>query len=391
MMIFADYEYCSINYHSMNRSKRHLLKSSFMKITICAQISAFLTYSTLVQAAKRLGGKHFSSSNKALETLQVSSHLGWVKIVVAGAESAAITELPSLLQLKDLEYLDLSMNNFTGFQVPEFIGSLKELRYLNLSGSFFSGTIPQTLGNLSNLLYLDLNNFLDQSNQIDLEWLSGLSSLVYFNLGGADLSKAGAYWLEVFNKLHYLIELHLPNFNLSSLLLSFPSLNFASLQVLDLSNNGFNSTIPHWLFNIASLLSLDLSSNDLRGFIKLRSCQLGPKFSTWLRNQTELRTLVLNKARISDTISDWFWQLSLTLDELDVAYNELRGRVPNSLGFNFPAKVDLSFNNFEGRLLLWSFNVTKLYLRDNSFSGLIPNDIGQNLPFLTDLGISFNF
>ncbi|KDO55603.1 hypothetical protein CISIN_1g0373252mg, partial [Citrus sinensis] len=103
-------------------------------------------------------------------------------------------------------------------------------------------------------------------------------------------------------------------------------------------------------------------------------------------NQTELRTLVLNKARISDTISDWFWQLSLTLDELDVAYNELRGRVPNSLGFNFPAKVDLSFNNFEGRLLLWSFNVTKLYLRDNSFSGLIPNDIGQNLPFLTDLG-----
>ncbi|KAK9221946.1 hypothetical protein WN944_010377 [Citrus x changshan-huyou] len=283
------------------------------------------------------------------------------------------------------------MNNFTGFQVPEFIGSLKELRYLNLSGSFFSGTIPQTLGNLSNLLYLDLNNFLDQSNQIDLEWLSGLSSLVYFNLGGADLSKAGAYWLEVFNKLHYLIELHLPNFNLSSLLLSFPSLNFASLQVLDLSNNGFNSTIPHWLFNIASLLSLDLSSNDLRGFIKLRSCQLGPKFSTWLRNQTELRTLVLNKARISDTISDWFWQLSLTLDELDVAYNELRGRVPNSLGFNFPATVDLSFNNFEGRLLLWSFNVTKLYLRDNSFSGPIPDDIGQNLPLLTDLDISFNF
>ncbi|KAH9743543.1 hypothetical protein KPL70_003342 [Citrus sinensis] len=456
---------------------------------------------------------------------------------------------PSLLQLKDLEYLDLSMSNFTGFQVPEFIGSLKELRYLNLSGSFFSGTIPQSLGNLSNLLYLDLNNFLDQSNQIDLEWLSGLSSLVYFNLGGADLSKAGAYWLEVFNKLHSFVELHLPNCNLPSLPLSFPSLNFASLQVLDLSNNDFNSTTPHWLFNITSLLCLDLGSNDLQGdipdgfaslnslqeldlsgnsflggqlsrnlgklcnlrtmilsrnnissevsdfldglsectnsilleklelrfnqftenfgqlsalevldlsenkwegvitesrfrnlssleelsltiespqsltkdsinvtllfnissdwfppfklgFIKLRSCQLGPKFPTWLRNQTELRTLVLNKARISDTIPDWFWQLSLTLDELDVAYNELRGRVPNSLGFNFPATVDLSSNNFEGRLpLCLSGSIPEsigslrtlrfLVLRNNYLSGELPLSL-KNCTFMESLDLGDN-
>ncbi|KDO51965.1 hypothetical protein CISIN_1g038633mg, partial [Citrus sinensis] len=120
---------------------------------------------------------------------------------------------PSLLQLKDLKYLDLSMNNFKGFKVPEFIGSLKELRYLNLSGSFFSGTIPQSLGNLTNLLYLDLNNFLDQSNQIGLGWLSGLPSLKYLNLGGADLSKDAAYWLESISMLRSLVELRLPNCN----------------------------------------------------------------------------------------------------------------------------------------------------------------------------------
>lgn len=151
-----------------------------------------------------------------------------------------------------------------------------------------------------------------------------------------------------------------------------------------LTKDSINVTL---IFNISS----DWFPPFKLGFIKLRSCQLGPKFPTWLRNQTELRTLVLNKARISDTIPDWFWQLSLNLDELDVAYNELRGRVPNSLGFNFPATVDLSSNNFEGRLPLWSFNVTKLYLRDNSFSGPIPDDIGQNLHLLTDLDISFNF
>ncbi|KAH9743530.1 LRRNT 2 domain-containing protein [Citrus sinensis] len=454
------------------------------------------------------------------------------------------------------------MNNFKGFKVPEFIGSLKELRYLNLSGSFFSGTIPQSLGNLSNLLSLDLNNFLDQSNQIGLGWISGLPSLKYLNLGGADLSKAAAYWLESISMLRSLVELHLPNCNLPILPIHFPSLNFTSLQVLDLSNNGFNSTIPHWLFNITRLSSLDLNTNDLQGdipdgfaslnslqqldlsgnsflggrlsrnlgklcnlrtlklsrnnfsgevsdfideklelgfnqlngdlpsslgylknlrylelwhnsfvgsippsignltflkelylssnqmngkfpenfgqlsavevldlsenqwegiitethfrklsnlkelslhkqsenislifnisshwippfkltFINIRSSQLGPKFPTWLRNQTELTTLVLNNVRISDTIADWFWQLDLTLDELNVAYNELSGRIPNSLGFRFPGTVDLSSNSFEGPLPLW----------DNSFSGPIPRDFGQKIPFLTDLDISFN-
>ncbi|KAL9457945.1 hypothetical protein AB3S75_006900 [Citrus x aurantiifolia] len=164
-------------------------------------------------------------------------------------------------------YEDDAGHELGGFKVPEFIGSLKELRYLNLSGSFFSGTIPQSLGNLSNLLYLDLNNFLDQSNQIGLGWISVLPSLKYLNLGGADLSKAAAYWLESISMLRSLVELHLPNCNLPVLPNHFPSLNFTSLQVLDLSNNGFNSTIPHWLFNITRLSSLDLNTNDLQGDI----------------------------------------------------------------------------------------------------------------------------
>ncbi|KAL9454365.1 hypothetical protein AB3S75_009870 [Citrus x aurantiifolia] len=502
-------------------------------------------------------------------------------------EDDAVHELrgeisPSLLQLKDLEYLDMSLNNFKGVQLPEFIGSLKELRYLNLSGSFFSGIIPQSLGNLSNLLYLDLNNFLDQSNQIGLGWLSGLSSLKYLNLGGVDLSNTAAYWLEIFSKLPSIVELHLPNCNLPILPIHFPSLNFTSLQVLDLSNNGFNSTIPHWLFNITNLLSLDLNSNDLQGdipdgfaslnslqlldlsgnsflegqlsrnlgtlcnlqtlklslnqfrgevsdfidglsecinssslarlelgynqltgnlpislgylknlrylelwynsflgsippsignltflqelyltsnqmngkfpesfgqlsairvlelsdnqwegfiteahlrnltsleelsliktsnsslsfnisfdwippfklrYLVIRYYQLGPKFPTWLRNQTELTTLVLNGASISDTLPSWFWQLNLTLDELDVGGNHLSGRIPNTLVFRFPGSVDLSSNRFDGPLPLWSSNLTKLYLRDNLFSGPIPNDLGQKTPFLTDLDISFN-
>jgi hypothetical protein len=66
---------------------------------------------------------------------------------------------PSLLSLHHLEHLDLSLNNVSGpaGRLPEFLGLLKNLRYLNLSGTSFFGTVPPQLGNLSKLHYLDLS------------------------------------------------------------------------------------------------------------------------------------------------------------------------------------------------------------------------------------------
>ncbi|GAY58233.1 hypothetical protein CUMW_185500 [Citrus unshiu] len=342
--------------------------------------------------------KHYFSQRKTLQTLQAGSRLGSEKIAVDGEdfdqyEDDAGHELggpigPSLLQLKDLKYLDLSMNNFKGFKVPEFIGSLKELRYLNLSGSFFSGTIPQSLGNLSNLLYLDLNNFLDQSNQIGLGWLSGLPSLKHLNLGGADLSKAAADWLQSISILRSLVELHLPNCNLPILPFHFPSLNFTSLQVLDLSNNGFNSKIPHWLFNITRLSSLDLNTNDLQGdipdgFASLNSLQqldlsgnsfLGGRLSRNLGKLCNLRPLRLSTNSISGEVSDFINGLSectnsSLLEKLELGFNQLTGDLPNSLGY--------------------LKNLRYLELWDNYFVGSIPPSIG-NLTFLKELYLSSN-
>ena len=159
--------------------------------------------------------------------------------------------------------------------------------------------------------------------------------------------------------------------------------NLSSLKQLSITKSSPNVSL---VFNISS----DWAPPFKLTYINLRSCQLGPKFPTWLRTQNELTTVVLNNARISGTIPDWLWKLDLQLSELDIAYNQLSGRVPNSLVFSYLANVDLSSNLFDGPLPLWSSNVSTLYLRDNFFSGPIPQNIGEAMPILTDLDISWN-
>ncbi|XVF57816.1 hypothetical protein PTKIN_Ptkin07bG0012800 [Pterospermum kingtungense] len=446
---------------------------------------------------------------------------------------------PSLLDLKYLNYLDLSMNDFGGVPIPNFIGSLETLRYLNLSGASFGGSLPSFLGNLTSLRYLDLNSCFGDSNKNHLHWLSTLFHLKHLNLGSVDLSMTSTYWLEAVNMLPSLEELYLPACGLSIFPSSFPLVNLSSLLVLDLSNNGFNSSIPSWLFNISSLEYLDLNSNDLTGeipdgfaymhflcglsrcnncslesldlgynklsgflpdslrglrnlknlllegnyflgsipesisnlsslefldlsgngmkgtiprslgqlsslvsldvilnqwegviteahfsnltslkelsvssnfsnitltfnvssnwippfklnFIEISSCEVGPEFPAWLRNQNELQYVAMWNAGIKGSIPEWFWKLDLVLEMLDLRFNQITGTVPNSIKFMPQGQLFLYQNHFMGPLPVLSSNVSVLYLGHNMFSGPIPHDIGEKMPMLTDVDFSFN-
>ncbi|KAG6493129.1 hypothetical protein ZIOFF_048106 [Zingiber officinale] len=85
---------------------------------------------------------------------------------------------PSLLNLTRLERLNLSWNDFEGAQIPQFIGSFLNLKYLELSWSNFTGVIPSQLGNLSSLCHLGLQSrWVATQIAHRLDWLSGLSSL----------------------------------------------------------------------------------------------------------------------------------------------------------------------------------------------------------------------
>ncbi|XP_057785008.1 receptor-like protein 19 [Salvia miltiorrhiza] len=86
--------------------------------------------------------------------------------------------------LKTFTTIDLSSNNFSG-SIPDSIGNLNSLRYLNLSHNNLMGHIPASLGNISVLESLDLS-----SNKLDggiPRELTRLTFLAKLNLSMNDL------------------------------------------------------------------------------------------------------------------------------------------------------------------------------------------------------------
>ncbi|XP_039136503.1 receptor-like protein EIX2 [Dioscorea cayenensis subsp. rotundata] len=322
---------------------------------------------------------------------------------------------PALLWLKHLKYLDLSMNFFGGIQIPAFIGSLAQLRYLDLSCAGFSGLVPHELGNLSHLHHLDLSNpFYSSWNKLYIVgsyWLSNLSSLQYLNLNFVGLSKA-TDWLESLNTLPSVSEIYLSNCTLE-LPLSLAQVNLTKLKVLDLSSNNVHSVVPPWLFKLSSLENLDLSVN---AFKELVPSAIG--------NLTSLRVLNLANNRVLEvgvplSLENLCMLTSLDLsgnkylhgdlnelgevfsgcikDSLEIlnwVFSELTGQFPDWLGNLKSLKMlNLYGNYFYGPFLqLGLHSLKKLDVSRNTLNGSVPVNLAHlaGLAKLQHLGFSAN-
>ncbi|KAH6755124.1 hypothetical protein C2S53_017888 [Perilla frutescens var. hirtella] len=289
----------------------------------------------------------------------------------------------ALLELHHLTNLDLSGNQFDD-QFPEFIGSMKQLKHLNLQECFFNVTVPPQLGNLTNLQTLDLslNSFWSESD--NLNWLSHLSLLTRLDLSFSfDLSHTN--WLQQILKLRSLQELYLDGSNIAG---AIPSANysFASLSTLDLSYNEFTSTTLDWLFNIStSLATLYMFHNNLDGSIPdvfgrlvfledldLSGNMLEGGISKSLGNLSHLQTLSLSNNDFRGDLDELFKNLStkvwMSLESLNLSYNQLIGSLLDLKAFP---------------------TLRNLYLGSNKFTGSMPESLSQH-SVLEQLDVSFN-
>ncbi|KAK9212623.1 hypothetical protein WN943_002005 [Citrus x changshan-huyou] len=307
------------------------------------------------------------------------------------------------------------------------------LRFLDLSGAGFVGMIPNQIGNLSNLQYLNLRpNYLGGLYVEDLGWLYDLSLLENLDLSGVDLSKVSNGPL-VTNALRSLLVLQLAGCQLSH----FPPLsvaNFSSLVTLDLSHNQFdNSLIATQLYGLCNLVFLDLSDNNFQGPIpdtiqnwtSLRHLDLSSNHFSylipeWLNKFSRLEYLSLSSNRLQGRISSVLLENLSSIQSLDLSFNELEWKIPSNftamatfLGsdsiytiqypsdFSFPGKffniteqfVEEELITLEGKTLTFKAVLrllTNIDLSNNKFSGEIPAEITV-LRELQSLNLSHNF
>lgn len=130
----------------------------------------------------------------------------------------------------NLEYLSLKNDDLE--IVPDGLSKLKKLKTLDLSGNNFK-TLPPTLGGLSKLEVLYMND----EKQFDLE-----------------------NSIETISKMKSLKELHLENDNLKSLPKKFEKIS--SLETLYLNDNNFIE-LPKQIMKLQHLKYLDLKNNRI--------------------------------------------------------------------------------------------------------------------------------
>ncbi|HJM48056.1 MAG TPA: BspA family leucine-rich repeat surface protein [Candidatus Marinimicrobia bacterium] len=218
--------------------------------------------------------------------------------------------------------------------VPENIGDLNELKYIDLDNNQLE-TLPESFGDLSLLETLWLGrNPLEVIPESIFDLLS--------------LSILGVYETNISG---------IPS-NIS---------NLTNLTYLTLSNNQLTGEIPLEIFNLTNLERLFLWENQLSGeipseignltnlwFLSLSYNQLSGEFPSEIGNLTNLERIYLQENQLSGEIPPEIGNLT-NLERLFLWSNQLSGEIPSEIG---------NLTNLE-----------RLRLFENQLSGEIPSEI----------------
>ncbi|XP_062013610.1 probable LRR receptor-like serine/threonine-protein kinase At1g53430 [Rosa rugosa] len=305
-------------------------------------------------AAVSCGRKSFTPchpSGAAGLTLDLSSNqlsgpipatLGNLAILPADAEIADYLTI----------YLDLSNNQLIG-PIPQSLGNLTLAGSIDLHDNFLNGSIPASLGALTHLYRLDLHN-------------NGISGILPRRLG--NLTKLGTFDVasnsitgtlpNKFASLKSLNEFSVAGNYLSGPLPDFIA-NWTSIWELYLSGNNFLGILPAGIFNLSDLKILaisDVGANSHFQFppsthvttsfriLILRNCSITGQIPSYIGNMSSLRSLDLSFNSLTGRIPDSLKNINLSW--MSFTNNMLTGEIPNWIKSAVWSKMDLSYNNF---------------------------------------------
>lgn len=357
-------------------------------------------------------------SNNHLQRLLFPDTISLMPVSYMDFSGNALSGDMPLVWPSDLEVLLLNNNLLKG-TIPSSLGNLNQLMQLNLANNNFSGTIPQSLGKLYQLQLLNLAN--NNLNGVIPSSLANCSDLQVLNLGNNNLE---AMMLQNFGKLNYLHSLIVPSNKLKG---SFPLsvTSCTSLQILDIGSNFFQGPIPHTIANLSMLRVLVLKENNFTGNIpseigKLKNLQILHLSSNHISGSIpetiasiEAMTVVPQEGYVL-TVDGWYvygseYQDGLnmtskgvalyypyilsTLTSIDLSNNELEGEVPSDFGKLKGLRfLNLSKNSIGGFIPYSLAEIRQLEALDlstNVFSGKLPGEL-DSLSFLSSFNVSNN-
>ncbi len=224
----------------------------------------------------------------------------------------------------NVDDLNLADNNLIGC-VPSELGDLTDLLYLELNNNQLIGSIPIELGNLNQLirLYLDDNQL---NGSIPIE-LANLTQLAELDLSVNQLVGNIPPELGSLSNLIYLI---LYNNQLTGTIPSELG-NLINLELLGLMNNQLTGTIPIELGYLVNLIELSLTNNQLTGtipselenlhnvtYLNLGNNQLVGNIPAGLGNLTSLEIFILKNNGLSGCLDESFWDLCSDLENIEI-------------------------------------------------------------------------
>ncbi|PON98793.1 hypothetical protein TorRG33x02_054080, partial [Trema orientale] len=249
-------------------------------------------------------------------------------------------------------FLIFHENQFSG-SIPSTISNASNLRYFEITTNKFTGKVPE-LGLLSSLQYLSLgHNNLGYGEEGDLNFLTSLVNCTNVVLIGIHDNNFGG-------------ELPKSITNLST-----------SLSIFVSGRNRISGFIPTGIGNLVNLMALYLESNQLTGPI--------PSTIGKLQNLNEL---YLHENKLSSIIPSSLANLT-SLTELVLMLNNLEGGIPPSLGELKSLEVMvLSQNILTGPIPKEVIGLSSLSqalnLSGNLLTGSLDTDVGKlvNLGYL---------